>query len=154
MPYDLKVCLTRSCGPDKDEDRILVFKEKHGERYFSAATHEQIGRACLKILKERLKEGWYGTDEKGIPPLELELAQYEEDLKGVKHDLCQKDVQNRIDNVKHEIEWKKMRIKFFIQTKEVVKRKDWRQAWWLIWNRRDGEYEGAEIIHLEAGEAK
>ena len=38
--------------------KILIFKEKHGERYF-VSEHGQFDRVFLKMFKERNKNGWY-----------------------------------------------------------------------------------------------
>jgi hypothetical protein len=41
---------------------ILVFREKHGDRYFMADSREALGEACFKVFKERFDEGWYASD--------------------------------------------------------------------------------------------
>jgi hypothetical protein len=41
---------------------ILVFREKHGDRYFLAESREAIAEACFKVFKERFDEGWYASD--------------------------------------------------------------------------------------------
>jgi hypothetical protein len=45
------------------ESGILVFREKHGNRYFICNTKEDYCRAAIKIIKERLDEGWYWDEE-------------------------------------------------------------------------------------------
>lgn len=39
--------------------RILFVEEKHGNRFFDASTDELLYAASLKIVRERLKRGWY-----------------------------------------------------------------------------------------------
>jgi len=39
--------------------KILIVKEKHGDRYFDASTDEALWRASHYILKRRHEEGWY-----------------------------------------------------------------------------------------------
>jgi len=39
--------------------QILIFKEKHGDRYFDASTPEMKSAAFLKILRERFTSGYY-----------------------------------------------------------------------------------------------
>jgi len=43
---------------------ILVFREKHGTRYFMCNSREDFYRAAMKILKERAdkKYSWYYED--------------------------------------------------------------------------------------------
>jgi len=40
--------------------RILVVNEKHGDRYFDASTDAALHAAALKLVEERLEQGWYG----------------------------------------------------------------------------------------------
>jgi hypothetical protein len=45
-------------------NKILIFREKHGSRYFDASTDELICKAALKVLTERLEDGyWYYEPE-------------------------------------------------------------------------------------------
>jgi len=39
--------------------KILIAKEKHGDRYFDASTEEALWRASHYILKQRYEQGWY-----------------------------------------------------------------------------------------------
>jgi hypothetical protein len=43
---------------------ILIFKEKHGDRYFDASTPEAKSAAFLKILRERFNSGYYYEEPK------------------------------------------------------------------------------------------
>jgi hypothetical protein len=45
-------------------DRIIIFKEKHGDSYFDASTDEALTRACLAVLRDRNQYGWYYEPEK------------------------------------------------------------------------------------------
>lgn len=49
---------------------VLVAKEKHGTRYFAAATDVQLAQACCKLLRERLGYGYY---DPGPPPNRLDV---------------------------------------------------------------------------------
>lgn len=40
--------------------RIIIFKEKHGDRYFDASTEWHLDAACATIIKERYEDGLYG----------------------------------------------------------------------------------------------
>lgn len=42
---------------------LLIFEEKHGTRYFYCRNPEEYCKAAMKVLKQRLEEGyWYGND--------------------------------------------------------------------------------------------
>jgi len=43
--------------------QVIIFKEKHGDRYFDASTPENTALACLYVLKERLTAGYFFSDE-------------------------------------------------------------------------------------------
>jgi len=45
--------------------RVLMAYEKHGDRVFDATTDVQLAFACVKLLRERFREGWYNP---GQPP--------------------------------------------------------------------------------------
>ena len=42
--------------------RILILKEKHCDRYILADTDEQLHKAALALMRERLEGGWYSDD--------------------------------------------------------------------------------------------
>ena len=41
---------------------IIMFKEKHSNRYFAFSSEEELKKIFLKILKERKKEGYFIGD--------------------------------------------------------------------------------------------
>lgn len=44
---------------------IIIFKEKHGDRYFDASTPELVEAACKKVLLQRYNDGyWYDPGTK------------------------------------------------------------------------------------------
>lgn len=38
---------------------LLIFREKHGDRYFSYSTEEEKWLVSCQVAKERLEEGWW-----------------------------------------------------------------------------------------------
>lgn len=42
---------------------ILIFKEKHGIRYFVCNTKEDFCKAAMHVLRHRLKDGYWYYDE-------------------------------------------------------------------------------------------
>ncbi len=54
--------------------KIIVFHEKHGDRYFSIPTQEDLEKVALKIVKERNKDEWYYffNDKPKEPEVSLE----------------------------------------------------------------------------------
>lgn len=43
-------------------NRLVVFREKHFNRFFRAETTRQFGKACMKVLQERSEQNWYDWD--------------------------------------------------------------------------------------------
>lgn len=55
--------------------KIVVFREKHSDRYLDASTPEATGWSFLKILKERVKDGYWYYREYEAPALKLTAEQ-------------------------------------------------------------------------------
>lgn len=43
--------------------KVMLFHEKHGYRLFLAETQEQMEAAALKVLTDRLADGWWFDEE-------------------------------------------------------------------------------------------
>jgi hypothetical protein len=46
---------------------LLLFKEKHGSRYFVCEDQDAFCRAAMHVLKERLAEGYWYHDDSSYP---------------------------------------------------------------------------------------
>jgi hypothetical protein len=57
--------------------RIIVLKEKYGERYIEANTPEQKGIAACRILRERIANKWYNEHEAEMAQMVLDLTDVE-----------------------------------------------------------------------------
>lgn len=44
---------------EEEKGRVLVLMEKHGDVYILVETPKQLANACLKILKDRVIQGYY-----------------------------------------------------------------------------------------------
>ena len=53
--------------------KIIIFKEKHGDRHFSFSNDQELKLIAEFIVRERHDEGWY-EDEEGAPMLVKALA--------------------------------------------------------------------------------
>lgn len=51
-----------------DQNRIMICTERHGNRYFSAYDSDKVFAACLKLVKERIKNNYYTVRDEPIPP--------------------------------------------------------------------------------------
>jgi len=124
---------------------ILLFKEKHGTRYFDASTEELAGKACLKILEERLKEDYecFGEEKPEMPKLTKEQVDaFPESwakTAGVKE----------LEEYKYRLKEYNKYISFLSDVKKAIKTNDYKLAIELIWSRKEWEYEGVDVDCLE-----
>src|SRR5712691_5287667 len=57
------------------KNRIIIFREKHGERIFLVETEEKLRAVALKIVTERYNEGyWYENPEAPEKPAAMLLT--------------------------------------------------------------------------------
>lgn len=57
--------------------QILVLHEKHGDRYFDASTPEALATSCVKVLRERVADGYWYHREYAEPVRPLPKEQQE-----------------------------------------------------------------------------
>ncbi len=132
--------------------QILIFHEKHGDRYFAVANQVDIEAVATKMVLERMKGDWYYfIHEDGIPPLpKVPLADATEEKFG-------KEIARRIqqewrqyNNMVKEYEQGQAdkellsRIKSGYQSPEVRK-----LAWKFLQARAVWEYEDFDIEEIE-----
>lgn len=130
--------------------KILIFKEKHGNRYFDASTVEAIDKACKKILRERLNEGWYEpyNPGKNIKTLdEAIIAQLPAEYQEVERE----KIANKLA---YEKEFEKDK-QFLAEVKECIEspikinKNGYCLSYRLIYIRRYCAYENFELEDLE-----
>lgn len=46
-----------------ESNRIAVFHEKYGDRYFSFKNKYEISKTCISIIEQRLNDGYYENDK-------------------------------------------------------------------------------------------
>lgn len=119
-------------------NKILIFKEKHSNRYFDASTVEAHSAACLKILKERLEEGyWY---DPGDPPDKEDILS-EEQISSLPTEILKRAESERRKRYLRELANYEEEVKFVEDAKDAIANNKGRLAYKLLMWRRDGEYE-------------
>ena len=144
--------------------RTLVAKEKHGDRHFAVPDDEALGRAALKLLKERSNEGWFSSVEdierekrrafKSAAPSEIEAAVLATDLDTIPEPLRSsvKATKERLAVVAAAIDDQyDEELTFAEQLKTLLSSPtpDLAVARQLLLMRADYEYEGYRIIETE-----
>jgi hypothetical protein len=131
-------------------NRIIIFKEKHGDRYFDASTPELLHKACLKIFKERLAEGWY--EGYAYPELQKPTMTIQESLTHDKKiQAVVEDQWREYNNVLRGIN-KQAQEKAYIE--KVVAEDSGEKAHKFLNHRSHYEYESYEIENLESTEVE
>lgn len=158
--------------------RIIMFEEKHQTRYFDASTDEVLSRACVKVLRERVDEGyWYHrnfdkpervrsadeialmamTDEQ-IAVLPENMAQ---DIKNKRVRIISKDLAYERNRALEDSWFAALEKVLSLPVDEAVKlstsgqegagwpRREMNLAFYLLDSRSDYEYERLELLTLE-----
>jgi hypothetical protein len=128
---------------DKDKVMIVRFIEKHGDLYYVYNTREEFYKIFLEVLIERHGQGWYhySVDK---PKQEVTMTVTEigaiEDLK------LRKFQMDRFLQQEREMQEYKEHMQLVESTERAVKEKNAKLAERVMSARKDGEYEGYEII--------
>ena len=127
---------------------ILVFKEKHCERYFLVPTVEALHKAALMVVLERNEEGyWYNFDEEAPIKPKMEKDDAERFGESVANTVKREWEQYNYDLRSYN---KSLRLKAMLS--KILSEKDGQAALNFLQDMSDNEYEGFEIIEGESYE--
>lgn len=107
---------------------FILLREKHGDRYIDASTPDKALKAAMKIVFERLDEGWYWEE---IP----------EDVTPDQLDLFKKPYKSKEDAVREWLEMAKNPTLEYLAGYRIVE---------FLQERDKNEYEGFEVNWLES----
>lgn len=126
--------------------KIIVAQEKHGDRYLNATTDEALAASCVKLLKERLEQGWY---DPGNPP-EAKDVLTPEQIDLLPTESLRIAEANKCRSYLKELKYWERDVEFEKQVKQIVQSDvvDAKQAWRLL-QSRNGEYEAVNIENVE-----
>jgi hypothetical protein len=130
------------------EPKLLVFKEKHGQRYFYVHNDKALFKAALKILTERAKEGyWYYKPEEPPKAPDFTKEQIATLPESMRADATKKLQQYTDACRRYDAE-----VEDYNEIQEALKTKNGKLAWQCLRNRSDGEYEGCSLERIESTE--
>ena len=128
-------------------NRLIVFAEKHGRRFFLVDTAEKLSAVALKILRGRYREGWFEEPEVPTKPAEMLLTV--EQLA-----LLSNDARKRAEGTKREYE---RELGVFTRETDAHRRLrraidsgDGELAVRVLAGRKEYEYEGWDFEYLES----
>jgi len=128
-------------GIESPHKHIIVCREKHSTEYFQANSTEDIGRACVHIVKRRNDEGFYPDPDD--PPQEPKTKP--EDIEDKELSKACQDLWNTYNN---QLKWHKEDLKFHQDLEKVLKEDNYFLAKILLESRSNYEYEGFTIETL------
>jgi len=150
--------------------KIMIFEEKHGNRYFDVSTEELLHKVSLKMLSIRVEDGYFETEEYWVRLIENNKQKIEElgsllDKLGVDKDrplfefgsTAEGDATSTfINNTIRELNRYKRYVTEYGRdyedlrvAKSAIKEQDGERAYYILDCRRDYEYEGFDIKTLE-----
>jgi hypothetical protein len=139
---------------------LLIVKEKHGTRYFAVPTVEALAAASLKLVTQRMKEGWilpasetFGPDVRkfvdagGMPA--IEEAKKQVGAVALLPDYQREQTIRRLDELAESVKAYPRHQRHYELAKAAVKEKNGYFAFQVLMDRERYEYEGFEIDFAE-----
>ncbi len=128
----------------KDEEivtnKILVCKEKHSDEIYSVPTLKDLHKVALHILQYRFENGYF--QKWNLPqPLDYNLEDIEKLPESFRQDARRKLLSNL-----EEIRSAKNNNREYDNAKKALETEDGEEAFSILSNRNDYEYEGFELI--------
>ena len=127
-----------------DRPKILLLREKHGERAFDARTREALYASALAIVKERNKDRWYYAPE--APKLREEVP--DDVMDRLPEAMRKKAKDDKHSNKSNQKRYERDLEKWNLLQKALTENNG-EVAWKFLQDRRDHEYEGYELLTLE-----
>lgn len=133
---------------------VVVFKEKHGDRYFVVNSPDALYRASLEVLKERYNNEWYnwmkdhkpyeGTNTVRPTYTLAEVNALPESMSNEKEKMT-KEINKWAKEDKEAAEIRET----FTSIEKAISEKDGQAAYSILSELKDGEYEGFQVIETQ-----
>lgn len=127
--------------------KIIMFEEKHTNRYFEYNSVEKFYKIFLKIFNERYEQGWFKYGEVNKPK---SLKMSVEEINALKDEDVKKIAQDKYDEYQRELKQYEQYRKFNETVERVSKEQDAPAAYSILRGRNGYEYEKFEIIETES----
>ena len=122
---------------------ILIFKEKHGDRYFDVSTESRLFGACLSVLKERFDEGWWYEPPEGNEPEPPTLSL--EEIGKLKEGRIKQEALEEHKSYNRDLVYFEEAARLYKNIKQAIDNKDGALAYQCLLARSNGEYERMEL---------
>lgn len=122
---------------------LLILHEKHGNRYFSYNTFEELHKIALHILKERSEEdGWknlYEVEAQRDKENQEKYCALKEYVKHVTHPTAVSLINKEVDDLSKEINHSKRIINIYKRAFDALEQNDGKKALEVLDSRRNWE---------------
>ncbi len=127
--------------------KLLILREKHGDRHFNIPCEAMLHKVALMILEGRLEVGyWYNDPSKDPDPKKPDYTDMQEilALKGS----VKLSALSALREYEREVLSHREKTRQFRAIQKAVADKDGKTAWELL-QERDYEYEGVELVSFD-----
>jgi hypothetical protein len=122
---------------------IIIVEEKHVTRYFGADDTEQIGQACLQLIKERKEFGYFPSDDLKPPEAPPVIQASPDDREAMKL------IADREQRYKNQMRQYRSDLELLQLLRRALDNNDYHAAYRILSERNGYEYEGFRIEKLE-----
>jgi hypothetical protein len=124
--------------------KILIAKEKYGDRYFDVSSIEQLYKVALYLVKQRFEQGYWYKPADPVEPLDFN----EDDLQKIPESLRARAKQT-LESHKEAMKKCNQYMNEYQEIQEAIKNSDGRQALHILNCRKGYEYEEVKIEDCE-----
>lgn len=129
----------------RDYRQILIFEEKHGNRYFIVNNRPELEQVALKIVLERNEQGWYCFNDEAVEPNKPKIPLSE----AASYGNLEKAIKEEWESYENQLKWYK-KNKLLAETLDtILTKKDAPLALRFIKELQGAEYEGWELVTPE-----
>jgi hypothetical protein len=127
--------------------KIIIFHEKHGDRYFDASTQDKINAACHKIVLERLDDKRYSLKPSLWSVAEPELTR--DQVENLPNGSVRREAERQWKEWEN-YEYNKRAEEQDISALKRIQAGDKELAYKFLHSRRHNEYERFTIKEVES----
>lgn len=133
--------MIKTSRPLVEKPKVLVVEEKDGPAYFHIPDDAALHKAALFLVTQRFQQGWYGEPSDSQDPgmTADQLAALPE---GRIKEIATAELRRYQDSVADQED----EDAFYENVKRAIEIQDGMEAWCILQDRMDGEY---ELVHLQ-----
>jgi len=123
-----------------DQPTLLVFKEKHEDRYYLCRNIDELGTACLDVMRDRRDQGYYKSYPVAMnkpKTIVADIDPADDELRVATHRMWERYARAE-EQARRSEETEKL-------AEEILEKGLLTEAFWFLHDRDDNEYERMEV---------